>query len=117
MSGAQDFETAAARSDAVAEFDDDRRGLIDRFQHFLHTTPAAVPLIVLLVSIAIFGILLGSKFFSPFALTLILQPVQLVGIVAAAPSLVVLTAGIDPIGRAAGWNEGCGSGWHGEVRE
>lgn len=95
MSGAQDFETAAARSDAVAEFDDDRRGLIDRFQHFLHTTPAAVPLIVLLVSIAIFGILLGSKFFSPFALTLILQQVQIVGIVAAAQSLVILTAGID----------------------
>ena len=95
MSGAQEFEAAAGRSDAVAEFDDHHRGLISKFQHFLHTTPAAVPLIVLLASIAIFGVLLGSKFFSPFALTLILQQVQIVGIVAAAQSLVILTAGID----------------------
>ena len=95
MSSAQDFETAASRSDAVAEFDEHHRGPVAAFQHFLHTTPAAVPLIVLLVSIAVFGILLGSKFFSPFALTLILQQVQIVGIVAAAQSLVILTAGID----------------------
>lgn len=54
-----------------------------------------MPLFVLLASIAVFGLLLGSKFFSPFALTLILQQVQIVGIVAAAQSLVVLTAGID----------------------
>lgn len=82
-------------SEPVAEFDDQRRGLVSAFQHFLHTTPAAVPLIVLLASILIFGVLLGSKFFSPFALTLILQQVQIVGIVAAAQSLVILTAGID----------------------
>jgi hypothetical protein len=30
-------------------------------------------------SIIIFGMLLGQKFFSPFALTLILQQVQIVG--------------------------------------
>ena len=42
-----------------------------------------------------FGLLLGSRFFSPFALTLILQQVQIVGIVAAAQSLIILTAGID----------------------
>jgi fructose transport system permease protein len=44
----------------------------------------------------VLGLLLGSKFFSPFALTLILQQVQILGIVAAAQSLVVPTAGIDP---------------------
>jgi fructose transport system permease protein len=43
----------------------------------------------------VFGSILGAKFFSPFALTLILQQVQIVGIVAAAQSLVILTAGID----------------------
>ncbi len=36
-----------------------------------------------------------ATFFSPFALTLILQQVQIVGIVAAAQTLVILTAGID----------------------
>ena len=60
-----------------------------------HTTPALVPLIVLVAAIVVFGLTLGSKFFSPFALTLILQQVQIVGIVAAAQSIVILTAGID----------------------
>jgi fructose transport system permease protein len=95
MSDGQGVEAAASRPEAVAEFDDRHRGPVAAFQHFLHTTPAAVPLIVLLASIAVFGLLLGSKFFSPFALTLILQQVQIVGIVAAAQSLVILTAGID----------------------
>jgi fructose transport system permease protein len=57
--------------------------------------PSLVPLIVLVFAIVLFGLLLGSKFLSPFALTLILQQVQIVGIVAAAQSLVILTAGID----------------------
>src|ERR1044072_6961461 len=45
--------------------------------------------------VALFGIANGSKFFSPFALTLILQQVAIVGIVGAAQTLVILTAGID----------------------
>jgi fructose transport system permease protein len=70
-------------------------GVLGTIQHALHTNPALVPLIVLIASIIIFGMLLGQRFFSPFALTLILQQVQIVGIVAAAQSLVILTAGID----------------------
>ena len=78
----QDFEKTLSNADAqVAEFEQ-REGLIPKIQHALHTTPSLVPLIVLLMSIAVFGLLLGSKFFSPFALTLILQQVQIVGIVA-----------------------------------
>ena len=92
----QDFEsTLSQAAESVAEFDDHRTGIVHRFQHMLHQTPALVPLIVLVLSIAVFGLLLGSKFFSPFAMTLILQQVQIVGIVAAAQSLVILTAGID----------------------
>lgn len=96
MSPSDNFEAAASSADAkVASFDDHEKGLVGRFHHALHTTPALVPLIVLLAAVVIFGALLGSKFFSPFALTLILQQVQIVGIVAAAQSLVILTAGID----------------------
>jgi len=96
MSGTDDFESNLADSPAaVAEFEDQHKGLIGRFQHTLHVNPALVPLIVLVLSIAIFGVLLGSKFFSPFALTLILQQVQIVGVLAAAQSLIILTAGID----------------------
>lgn len=81
--------------DAVAAFEDDRTGFIKKLQHTLHLNPSMVPLIVLLLSIAVFGLLLGTRFFSPFALTLILQQVQIVGIIAAAQSLIILTAGID----------------------
>jgi len=90
-----DFEAAADEADAtVAEFEH-RSGLLPKLQHALHATPALVPLVVLVSAIILFGLLLGQRFFSPFTLTLILQQVQIVGIVAAAQSLVILTAGID----------------------
>ena len=96
MSTPQSYEAAAASSpDQVAEFDQGHQNFIQRLQHALHVTPSLVPLIVLILSVVIFGLLLGSKFFSPFALTLILQQVGIVGIVACAQSLVILTAGID----------------------
>lgn len=85
---------SAGHVESVAEFEQPR-GLVHSLQHALHKTPAAVPLIVLVLSIALFGLLLGQKFFSPFALTLILQQVAIVGIVGAAQALVILTAGID----------------------
>ncbi|MFT6933532.1 MAG: fructose transport system permease protein [Paracoccaceae bacterium] len=90
-----DYEGAAQDAGKVAEFANDRHGLLQKVQHALHLTPSLVPLVVLVVSVIAFGVLLGSSFFSPFALTLILQQVQIVGIVAAAQSLVILTAGID----------------------
>lgn len=68
---------------------------VRRIQNVLHMNPSLIPLVVLVASIVIFGLLLGSRFFSPFALTLILQQVQIVGIIAAAQSLIILTKGID----------------------
>lgn len=89
-------ETASKRGpESVAQFTDVRGSIVKKIQHALHVTPSLVPLIVLTLSILIFGALLGTKFFSPFALTLILQQVAIVGIVGAAQSLVILTAGID----------------------
>ncbi|WP_322990876.1 ABC transporter permease [Hoeflea sp.] len=96
MSSTQEFEKAAAASPtAVAEFAVHDKSAIKRIQYALHQTPSAVPLIVLIGSTLVFGALLGEKFFSPFALTLILQQVQIVGILGVAQSLVILTAGID----------------------
>jgi len=96
MSSSQDYEKAVSgASDEVADFDDHSTGFVGRLQHALHVTPALVPLIVLVFATALFGILLGSKFFSPFALTLILQQVQIVGVLAAAQTLIILAAGID----------------------
>ena len=82
-------------SGQVASFDLHEKTLLQKCQHYLHSNPAAVPLIVLVFSVAVFGVLLGSKFFSAFTLTLILQQVAIVGIVGAAQTLVILTAGID----------------------
>ena len=83
------------KADEVVSFDQENRGVIATIQYWLHKTPSLVPLVVLVISVATFGVILGGKFFSPFALTLILQQVAIVGIVGAAQSLVILTAGID----------------------
>ena len=91
-----DYEKGLSGSSTqVASFDTHDKTPLQKFQHFLHSSPAAVPLIVLLMSLIVFGIILGGKFFSAFTLTLILQQVAIVGIVGAAQTLVILTAGID----------------------
>ncbi|MFT4729887.1 MAG: fructose transport system permease protein [Granulosicoccus sp.] len=91
-----EFESSLKNSDTdVASFDDGKKTLVGYIQHWLHKMPSLVPLIVLVVSVSVFGLLLGSKFFSPFAMTLILQQVWIVGMVGAAQTLVILTAGID----------------------
>ncbi len=92
----QEFESVLTQSaTAVASFDSDDKSALEKIRYFLHSSPAAVPLIVLVLSLLVFAVLVGSRFFTPFALTLILQQVAIVGIVGAAQTLVVLTAGID----------------------
>jgi fructose transport system permease protein len=91
----QEFEKAIGASGEVASFERHDRPLLERLQHVLHSHPALVPLIVLVLSIALFAVLVGGRFFSAFSLTLILQQVAIVGIVGSAQTLVVLTAGID----------------------
>ncbi|MDA8031295.1 MAG: ABC transporter permease, partial [Alphaproteobacteria bacterium] len=83
-----------APQDAPA-FDARRLSPLGRVQHILHRNPTLVPVIVLLASVGAFGLLAGEKFFSPFNLSLIIQQVSIIGILAAAQSLVILTAGID----------------------
>lgn len=91
-----EFEDSLQHAEStVVSFDDNKRGLVGHIQHWLHKMPSAVPLIVLIASISVFGLLLGKKFFSPFAMTLILQQVWIVGMVGAAQTLIILTAGID----------------------
>ena len=93
MSEKSDHQPPA--SEAVASFDGGRTGVLSKVTNLIYTMPAIVPLFVLTLAVAIFGILLGDRFLSPFALTLILQQVAIIGIVAMAQSLVILTAGID----------------------
>ena len=85
----QDFEGSLKESPSeVASFQGHRRSPVEHLQHVLHSNPALVPLIVLVLSLVVFGLILGERFFSPFSMTLILQQVAIVGIVGAAQSLV-----------------------------
>lgn len=91
----ENYEAAANREDQLAEFAQPSPTLAYRVQNTLHLTPSLVPLLVLIGAVIVFGLTLGERFISPFALTLILQQVQIIGIVALAQSVVILTAGID----------------------
>ncbi len=94
--GRDDFESALRDGDSsVADFAGGRSSLMERVQHFLHGNPTMVPVIVLAISVIAFGLIAGEKFFAPFNLSLIMQQVSIIGILAAAQSLVILTAGID----------------------
>jgi len=67
----KDFEIGlAGAQEAVVEFEDTQNGFVGKIQHGLHVNPAMVPLIVLVASVILFGILVGQRFFSPFAMTL-----------------------------------------------
>ena len=68
---------------------------IKKIQHFLHGNPTIVPVIILILSVIGFGFIAGGNFFSAFNLSLIVQHVTIVGILAAAQTLIILTAGID----------------------
>jgi fructose transport system permease protein len=78
----------------VAEFHETETRLLKKVQHWLHRTPSAVPMIVLLIAVVIFGFLNGN-FFKATTLSTILQQIAIVGILGCAQSIVVLTAGID----------------------
>jgi fructose transport system permease protein len=95
-SKAHDYEAILKDSDSqVAEFEIIHHTPLDRVQHFLHGNPTMVPVIVLILSVVGFGLIAGQSFFHPFNLSLIMQQVSIIGMLAAAQSLVILTAGID----------------------
>ena len=92
----QEFEKPLTQSDMqVAKFDTKRRGLLDRVQHVLHSNPTLVPIIVLFIAVSGFALIAGQSFYRPLNLGLILQQVSIIGILAAAQSLIIITAGID----------------------
>ena len=68
-------------SEKVAEFREEK-SFLKKLQHWLHQTPSAVPMIVLVVALIIFG-LLSDNFFKATTLSTILQQIAIVGILAA----------------------------------
>ncbi|MDF3606381.1 ABC transporter permease [Paracoccus sp. DMF-8] len=94
MSDSPDPVVERNPADEVARFDHHAHGPVQRLQHFLHRYPTMVPVIVLVLSLVVFG-MISPNFFSAFNLSLVMQQVAVVGTLAAAQSLVILTAGID----------------------
>ncbi len=91
----QEFEKVLDKSaKEIASFTPRDTSPLARFQHFLHAYPTAAPVIVLFLSCAVFGTV-ASNFFSAFNLSLIIQQVTVIGLLGAAQTLVILTAGID----------------------
>ena len=72
----------AGADQSVASFEEEAVTLVKRLQHFLHEFPTAVPFIVLIIGILIFSATAGGKFFAPFNLSLVLQQVTIIGILA-----------------------------------
>ncbi|HKS00420.1 MAG TPA: ABC transporter permease [Arthrobacter sp.] len=84
---------AAGHADLAEEFLD-RQTAIGRVRNVLHRYPALSPAIVLLVAVVVFG-LLNDRFLRFENLSLITQQVSVVGTLAIAQTLIILTAGID----------------------
>jgi fructose transport system permease protein len=91
-----EFEKVAASvSGTVASFEVERLSLLERVQRFMHNNPVAAPATVLALAILVFYLIVGDRFLSAFNLSLVLQQVVIVGMLGAAQTLVILTAGID----------------------
>ena len=83
----------------------DRRSPMQRIQGVLHRYPYLSPLIVLVVAMVVFY-LLNSRFLLPANLSFLTQQTVIVGTLAIAQTLIILTAGIDlSIGAAMVFSE------------
>ncbi|WP_458112959.1 ABC transporter permease [Arthrobacter sp. R1-13] len=84
---------ATGRTDLAEEFLD-RQTTLSRIRNVLHRYPALSPAVVLLIAVVVFG-LLNDRFLRVENLSLITQQVAVVGTLAIAQTLIILTAGID----------------------
>lgn len=81
-------------SDAQDQFARRDRSPLQRVQHLLHSHPAISPALVLVVAVLVFSAI-NPRFASASTLSLVLQQVAVIGVLAIGQTLVILTAGID----------------------
>ncbi|MBL4810945.1 MAG: ABC transporter permease [Rhodobacteraceae bacterium] len=86
---------ANSAPESVAEFQQPKRSLLSQIQHLLHLYPTLVPVIILLVSVIVFTYFTDGKLLSGLAIKITLEQTAIVGILACAQTLIILTAGID----------------------
>jgi len=88
-------EPPGAEKTADLHFEDGPTDPLHRLQRFLHAAPTIVPVAVLVLSVLVFSAIVGTRFFHPFNLSLIMQQVTIIAVIGVAQTLVILTAGID----------------------
>ncbi|WP_427170500.1 ABC transporter permease [Arthrobacter sp. 92] len=69
--------------------------LMGRIQRAMHAHPLLGPTAVLILACIFFTVTVGSRFIEPLNISLILQQVQIIGMVGIAQTLIILTGGID----------------------
>ena len=79
----------------LAQGDGSGKSAIIRVRNFMAMYPTIVSVVILLLSVVAFGLITGSRFFTPFNFSLIVQQVTVISVLGAAQTLVILTAGID----------------------
>ncbi|MFQ6549820.1 ABC transporter permease [Aestuariibius sp. 2305UL40-4] len=93
---ADSYEASASGADTrVAEFEQTRRSPLGHLQHLLHNYPTLVPIFILLLSVAVFAVVTDGRLLSGLAIKITLEQTAIVGILACAQTLIILTAGID----------------------
>lgn len=85
--------TLSSKGDLAEEFLD-RRTPLSRVRDIMHRYPAISPAIVLVIAVIVFGSI-NERFLYLANLSLITQQVAVVGTLAIAQTLIILTAGID----------------------
>ncbi len=87
--------TATAAQPPSHDFDtghDD--SILTKIQHVLHAQPVLGPLAVLIISIVVFAAI-NERFIQPGNLSLVVQQVTVISVLALGQTLIILTAGID----------------------
>jgi fructose transport system permease protein len=91
-----DFEATLNKVDTkVAEFETRSESFMDKVRGFLQTYNMAIPVFLLVLSIVVFGLTSNGRFFTATNLSTVFQQVTVIGIIAIAQTIVILTAGID----------------------
>ena len=93
MNDTQSGPPTTSSLDLAEEFLD-RSTPLSRIRNVLHRYPAISPAVVLVLAAIVFGAL-NDRFLNPANLSLITQQVAVVGTLAVAQTLIILTAGID----------------------
>jgi len=92
----QEFEKVlASATTAQASFEEQQFTLLQKTQRFLHLYPTTVPFVVLLLGLVLGVTVNYAHFVTGSNLSTVLTQVTIVGILAIAQTLVILTAGID----------------------